>query len=172
MTSDLLIDWRLSTKFVDDTTTLELIPKNSISVTTIVADNIIDFAESNHLKLNSKKCKEMVIDPFEYNTTVLRLITVSDTTIQKVKKYKLLGVTFTDDLKLKEYVDYIYKRACKRLYALRILRRAGVGTDNMLKAYITIIRPLLEYAGPVWQAIPEYLSNKIESVRRRAFKII
>lgn len=172
MTNDLLIDWRLRTKFVDDTTTLEIIPRNSISVTNIVADNIIDFAESNHMKLNPKKCKEMVIDPLEYNTTVLRPITISDTTIEKVKKYKLLGVILTDDLKWKEHVDYIYKRACKRLYALRILRRAGVGTDNMLKVYLAIIRPILEYAVPVWQAIPEYLSNKIESVQRRAFKII
>ncbi len=42
----------------------------------------------------------------------------------------------------------------------------------MLKVYFTIIRPILEYAVPVWQAIPEYLSHKIESVQRRALKII
>ncbi len=43
---------------------------------------------------------------------------------------------------------------------------------RMLKVYFTIIKPILEYAVPVWQAIPEYLSHKIESVQRRALKII
>ena len=66
---------------------------------------------------------------------------------------------------MEEHVkDYIF---------LRILRNtAGVGTDNMLKLYLAIIRPILEYALPVWKAIPEYLSYKIESVQRRALKII
>ena len=42
----------------------------------------------------------------------------------------------------------------------------------MLKVYLAIIRPILEYAVPVWHAIPEYLSQKIESVQKRALKII
>ena len=45
----------METKFVDDTTALEIIPRNSMSLTNIVADNINDFAESNHMKLNPKK---------------------------------------------------------------------------------------------------------------------
>ena len=114
----------------------------------------------------------MVIDPLEYNTTVLRSITISDPTFEKVKKYKLLGVILTDDSKWREHVDYIYKRACKKLYALRILRRAGVVTNNTMKVYLTKKRLILEYAVPVWQAIPEYLSNQIKLVQRRIFKIV
>ena len=69
------------------------------------------------------------------------------------RQYKLLGVILTDDLKWKDHVAYIYGKACKRLYYLRILRKAGVETDKMLKVYSAIIRPILEYAVPVWQAI-------------------
>ena len=172
MTNELLIDWKLRTKFVDDTTALEIIPRNSISMMNIVAENINDFAVKNRMKLNPKKCKEMVIDPLEYNTTVLRPIAMGNTTIEKVKKYKLLGVILTDDLKWKEHIAYIYEKACKRLYSLRVLRKAGVEINNMLKAYFAIIRPVFEYAVPVWQAIPDYLSEKIESVQKRALKII
>ena len=96
----------------------------------------------------------------------------SNTTIETVKKYKLLGVILTDDLKCKDHVAYIYGKACKILYSLRILRKTGVETNKMLKVYSAIRRPILEYAVPVWQAIPEYLSHKIESVQRRALKII
>jgi hypothetical protein len=100
MTNELLTEWRLRTKFVDGTTALEIIPRNSTSLTNIVADNINDFAENNHMKLNPKKCKEMVMDPLEYNTTVLRPITISNTIIETVKKYKLLGVILTEVQKL------------------------------------------------------------------------
>jgi hypothetical protein len=124
------------------------------------------------MKLNPKKCKEMVIDPLEYNTTPLRPITISNTTIETVKKYKLLGVILTDDIKWKDHLAYIYGKACKRLYSLRnmrILRKPVLKqTGKMLKVYSVIIRPILEYAVPVWQAIPEYLSHKIESVLRKA----
>ena len=33
-------------------------------------------------------------------------------------------------------------------------------------------RPVLEYAVPIWQNIADYLSKKIESVQKRALKII
>ena len=78
----------------------------------------------------------------------------------------------TVDLKWKEHIAYIYGKACKRLYSLRVLRKAGVEVKNMLKVYLAIIRPILEYAVPVWHAIQEYLSQKIESVQKRALKII
>ena len=80
MTNELLIDWNLRTKFVDDTTALETIPRNSTSLMNIVAENFNEFAEKNRMKLNPRKCKEMAIDPLEYNTTVLRPITIENTT--------------------------------------------------------------------------------------------
>jgi hypothetical protein len=54
--------------------------------------------------------QKMVINPLEYNTTVLRPINIGNTTIEKKKKYKRLGVIL---IKLKEHVAYIYGRACK-----------------------------------------------------------
>jgi hypothetical protein len=52
----------------------------------------------------------MVINPLEYNATVLRPINISNTTIEKIRKYKRLGVIL---IKWKEHVAYIYGRACK-----------------------------------------------------------
>ena len=68
MTNELLIDWNSRTKFVDDTTALEIIPRNSTSLMNIVAENVNEFAEKNHMKLNPRKCKEMVIDPYGTET--------------------------------------------------------------------------------------------------------
>ena len=83
----------------------------------------------------------------------------------------ILGVFINSDFRWNSHVDYIYKKACERLYSLRILRRAGVDQASMLKVYTSSVRSLLEYAVPVWQPIPDYLSDKIESIQKRALKI-
>ena len=77
MTNELLIDWNLRTKFVDDTTASEIIRRNSTSLMNMVAENVNEFAEKNRVK--PRKCKKIAIDPLEYNTTVLRPITIGNT---------------------------------------------------------------------------------------------
>ena len=92
--------------------------------------------------------------------------------IERVTSYKILGVFMDSDLKWNSHVEYIFKKACKKLYSLRVLRRAGVNHTNILKVYLTTVIPVLEYAVPVWQSIPGYLSDVIETVQKRALKII
>ena len=38
--------------------------------------------------------------------------------------------------------------------------------------FTSAVRPVLEYAGPVWQNIPAYLTEAIERVQKRALNII
>ena len=77
-----------------------------------------------------------------------------------------------NDLKWNSHVDYIIKKACKKLHSLRVLHRARVCQPNMLRIYLGSVRPVLEYAVPVWQDIPAYLSEAIERVQKRALNII
>ena len=56
--------------------------------------------------------------------------------------------------------------------ALRLLKRAGVQAQDMLKVYRCNVRSILEYALQKWQNIPVYLSERIEFVQKRTFKII
>ena len=68
------------------------------------------------------------------------------------------------------HVNYIVNKACKKLYSLGVLYRAGVSRASILKEYLTTIRPVLEYAVPVWQSVPDYLADVIESVQKRALR--
>ena len=43
---------------------------------------------------------------------------------------------------------------------------------NRVKVYACNIRSVLEYAAQVWQDIPAYLSDAIESIQRRALRIV
>ena len=52
------------------------------------------------------------------------------------------------------------------------MKRAGVMPKEILKVYLSNDRSVLEYAAQVWQHIPAYLSDAIESIQRRALRII
>ena len=41
-----------------------------------------------------------------------------------------------------------------------------------MRIYLSTVRPVLEYAVPVWQDIPAYLSEAVERVQKRALNII
>ena len=55
---------------------------------------------------------------------------------------------------------------------LQTLKRVGLGTNNLVLVYCSIVRYIVEYASPVWAAIPLHLDKLIESVQRKALKII
>ena len=44
--------------------------------------------------------------------------------------------------------------------------------EDLLKVYTYNIRLVLEYAAQVWQDIPAYLSDAIESIKRRHLRLI
>ena len=77
-----------------------------------------------------------------------------------------------DDLTWNKHVGHITKKGFKRLYILRQLKIAGISDKDLVLIYISLIRSVLEYAAPVWANLPQYLSDDIESVQRRALKII
>ena len=62
MTNNLLRDWHLRIKFVDDTTALEILPRNGISLLNVAVNDIHKFSIEHNMKLNPKKCKEMLIN--------------------------------------------------------------------------------------------------------------
>ena len=66
----------------------------------------------------------------------------------------------------------ISTKSSKKLYSLRLLKRSVVEPENILKVYLSTIRPVLEYAIPIWHSIPDYLSDRVESIQRRALRII
>ena len=70
-------------------------------------------------------------------------------------------------------MNHIVKKAGKRLYMLRVLKRSNADTSTLLTVYSTIIRPVLEYACEVWHCnITEYLSDDIEKIQKRALRIV
>ena len=107
-------------------------------------------------------------------TAVLTIyIKIGGNVTECVNTFMILGVIMDKGLKWNSHVEYIIKKTCKKLYWFRVLRRAGVCRQaNILKIYLSSMRPVQEYAVPVWQAINAYLSYVLERVQKRAPHII
>ena len=100
-------------------------------------------------------------------------ITTNDNHIEVVSSAKLLGVVASDNLRWNAHVESICKKAATRLYFLKQLKCAKVPPKDMLLFYTTCIRPVLEYACPVFHhSLPQYLSNEMERLQKRALRII
>ena len=108
------------------------------------------WVSQNNMKLNPQKTKEIQVC-YSLSGTVPRLpITINGHEIILVPHAKLLGVMISKDVKWTLPVDYICKKAVKRLYALRLLKRYPIPTDKLVRVFITCIRPVLEYSFEVW----------------------
>ena len=166
------------TLFMDDTTLSEVINvRDHVSGTQVGSTpnnimKVMDFATSQKMELNLKKCKEMQLD-FRQNRTVIPPLTFNDTTLERVSAFKLLGLWIDDNLKWQTNTDYIIGKAVKRLFLLKILKKFGADKIDMKRFYISAIRPTLEYGAQVWHGgLTKAQSSSIEKVQRRALRII
>ena len=88
-----------------------------------------------------------------------------------VNEIKYLGVTVAYDLNWHSHIDNIVSKAYKNLYfVMRNLKFASRETKSI--AYLTLIRPILEYACSVWDPHQKCLIDKIESVQRKAARLV
>ena len=85
-------DWHLRVKFVDDTSAIEILPRNSISLLNSIVSDIHKFSMDHNMRLNPIKCKEMLINFMLYPNFTLRPLVVGNNCIERVSTYKILGV--------------------------------------------------------------------------------
>ena len=130
--------------------------------------------KNNDMKINSEKSKEMIISHTHGNLgNEVSNILIEGKVVERVDHVTLLGITLSNDLTWKRHVDNIVKKAGKRIYMLYQLKRAGVNQADLVTIYISVVRPVVEYACPVWHTnLPIYLSDNIEMIQKRAVRAI
>jgi len=101
------------------------------------------------MQLNTFKTKEMILGRTD-STSIPSLSTPAGP-IQRVTTFKLLGLHLDASLSWTTHINTVVSKASKRLYFLKQLKRAGVPRYQLLHFYTAVIRPVLEYASPVWR---------------------
>ena len=159
-------------KYVDDTTAAEMVEKGETSKIQNIVNELTEKTYRNKFQFNEKKCKELRIS-FTKNHPEYAPIVINDKPIEIVTTIKLLGLNISNNLKWHHHIEEIVKKASTRLYFPRQLKRAKVAEKELLTFYKTCIRPITEYACPVFHnGLPTYLSDELERIQKRAMQII
>jgi len=159
-------------KYADDTAILGLIKNNDCTLYMETINNVTEWCKDNCLDLNVSKTKEMLFD-FRRVKPEIRPVCIDDTNVDVVKTYKYLGVNIECNLKWEELVIAHVKKANKRLYHLRCLRKLSVDSTLMCLCYNSLISSVLLYAVSVWYgSCGVQLRKDIAKTRKRAARII
>ena len=114
MINDLVINDHVW-KYVDDTTTSEIVPKDEVSNAQSIADRVMEWSRENRVHLNLSKCKELRIS-FAKQPAIFDPVVVNGKELEVVNCVKLLRLTISNNLTWNAYIDEVVKKAGKRLY--------------------------------------------------------
>ena len=93
--------------------------------------------------------------------------------LKLVEKTKQLGLVLISDLKWSENTESLIKRANARIEILRKMSMFNVPVPDMLVAYKTFIRSILEQSCVIWQStLNEDDREDVERVQKNAFRNI
>jgi len=72
-------------------------------------------------------------------------ITANDNTIERVDKFKLLGVVISSDVSWHAHVTYMLQKVSKIIFYSGNLAHAGIYESVIIQVYISIICSVLEF---------------------------
>ena len=165
-------DLDVTLKYVDDSSVLEITDNPETSKMSLISSNLVEWCDINNMKINPQKTKILDIC-FSRSDPSWPDVMMMGIKIKPVNSAKLLGVFINNTLTWDDHIHFITKKANRRVYFIVMLKRSGVSIQDIIKFYTAYIRPILEYACPVWHtSLPILLQELIESVQRRVLRIV
>lgn len=92
--------------------------------------------------------------------------------LEKVNSFKYLGVTISNNLTWSNHIDIVCAKARRMLGFIYRHFYPNCNSNTLLKLYLSLVRPRLEYASPVWSPHTVSLTAQIERVQKFALKIV
>ena len=121
------------------------------------------------MKFNAKKCYTMRIHRGKHPIT--HNYTMGGEELCAVSSQAYLGVEIHERLSWKPHIEAVVSKAGKTLGFLR--RNLGKCHTNIKKqAYISLVRPQLEYASVKWDPHRQNQIDQLEKIQRRAVRFV
>ncbi len=155
-------------KYVDDTTIYHM--SNSAKDTSLqsAVDTAILWSKQNSMRLNASKTKELLLC-YSKCPPQIPHITIDGEPIARVHACTLLSIDLNDSLSWSDHISKMYKKASKRLYFLSQLRRTKLDSKDIVKVFVSLVRPILEYSCQLWHAgLNTQQEELLESIQERA----
>ena len=171
MINDALVSCEHRWKYVDDISIAKEVPSGSEESMQADVSALAMWTTDNDMKINGlKSCVMRFFCPASHTPSPILL---DDKPLPVVDSAKVLGVIVSNDLKWNKYIHSIVTKASKRLFFLSRLRANQISQTDMLTAYTNYIRPVVEYAAPIWHCgLSTILTKGVERIQKRAVRII
>lgn len=155
-------------KFADDVKIYSSVATNSDqSLLQSAIEHVNTWSSKWQLPINVQKCLTFPIGKNNSKFTY----SLENFDLKSEVNIKDLGVHLSSDLNFSNHCNQVVSRAKRIGY---MLRRCFVSRDvpTLIKAFVIYVRPILEYASPVWS--PHFLKDikHIESVQRSFTKYL
>ena len=128
-------------------------------------DALMDWGSTWGMKFNAKKCNIMRVS--RSRKPLQHFYSIGNEILQEVSDAKYLGIQIDNKLDWNKHISTVAVRGQSKL---AFLNRNLKGCPKKLRdtAYISPIRPALEYSCSVWHPHKKSNKDKIEKVQRRA----
>jgi len=130
-------------------------------------DRLGEWVVENEMKNNPSKSRairftrDRVKDPLNYS--------LLGTLIPEASSCKYLGIILCSDLLCADQVNYKVIKARKALhFTMRIIKKSNSNTKSL--AYMSLVRPILEYGAACWDPYREGQISALERVQKKAAK--
>ena len=156
--------------FADDTIIYRCIESQN-DVTTLQEDlhKLENWENKWLMSFNTSKCQHLPIT--NKRNPIKSDYSLHNQRLETVKDAKYLGVNLNEKLNWSNHIDNICKKAnASSAFICRNLR--GTSRSTKRTAFVTISRPVLEFASACWDPASSVLTDKIEMVQRRTARRI
>ena len=136
-------------------------------------DQVSSWCNNNHMVINPIKTKSMTIatrqkhqlSPLPFN------LVLNGAKTDQVSEHRLLGITVDNKLRWDSHINNVCKTVSRRVFLLSKLRYI-VDIDTRKLFFNAHIKPHIDYASVVWDGCSDVLKKRLNSLHRRAVKLI
>ena len=136
-------------------------------------ESLKNWSKTWQLPFNSDKCSVLHLGSSNHRNGYYMLddLTQTHTMIKSVESIRDLGIIADNKFKFDKHIAEIAKKASGVLASIkRTMKFVNKETFNAL--YKSLVRPILEYCAPVWNPCKVKQIKTLESVQRRATKLV
>ena len=161
--------------FADDNS-IHLFGSDLQSVQTSLQEGLNDvsmWCDQNRMVIHPHKTKCMVLTTRQKHQRrpLTRNLTLGKTPVQQVREHRVLGVIIDEELKWQSHIDNVCKHVSKKKILLSQLRHY-VDSDARKIFFQAHLLSHINYASTVWSGASEVHLKKLNSLHRRAAKLI
>ena len=132
-------------------------------------DSFENWARSWQMSFNSKKCHSVTIT--RRRKQIASEYLLGSVALQKQDDFTYLGVTITSDLRWNRHISTVVAKATRTLnFIRRNCYRCTLEAKSL--AYVSLVRPHLEYAVAAWDPFTACNVGRLEMVQRRAARFV